>query len=165
MFSYIISLLMSRFLQTAKMKIFAAQVEEGKEGRDGEPSVGPVYRSLLSKNGFPPPEPDLTTSWDLFSKSVEKYQGNKMLGWRRFVDGKVGPYVWKTYKEVYDEVLQIGSALRASGAEPGCRVGIYGANCPQWVEAMEACNAHSLVCVPLYDTLGKFSRESVALRV
>ncbi|XP_031274144.1 long chain acyl-CoA synthetase 1 isoform X1 [Pistacia vera] len=136
------------------MKIFAAQVEEGKEGRDGEPSVGPVYRSLLSKNGFPPPEPDLTTSWDLFSKSVEKYQGNKMLGWRRFVDGKVGPYVWKTYKEVYDEVLQIGSALRASGAEPGCRVGIYGANCPQWVEAMEACNAHSLVCVPLYDTLG-----------
>ncbi|XP_044502298.1 long chain acyl-CoA synthetase 1-like isoform X2 [Mangifera indica] len=136
------------------MKIFAAQVEEGKEGRNGEPSVGPVYRHLLSKNGFPPPQPDSTTSWDLFSKSVERYPGNKMLGWRKLVDGKVGPYVWKTYKEVYDEVLQIGSALRASGAEPGCRVGIYGANCPQWVEAMEACNAHSLICVPLYDTLG-----------
>lgn len=26
--------------------------------------------------------------------------------------------MWKTYKEVYDEVLHIGSALRASGAEP-----------------------------------------------
>ena len=29
-----------------------------------------------------------------------------------------GPYLWKTYKEVYEEVLHIGSALRASGAEP-----------------------------------------------
>uniref|UniRef100_A0A2N9EK27 PX domain-containing protein n=1 Tax=Fagus sylvatica TaxID=28930 RepID=A0A2N9EK27_FAGSY len=67
---------------------------------------------------------------------------------------KFGPFIWKTYKEVYDEVLRIGSALRASGAEPGSRVGIYGSNCPQWIMAMEACNAHSLVCVPLYDTLG-----------
>lgn len=66
MFCFIIGPLVSRFLQPAKMKIFAAKVEEGKEGRDGEPSVGPVYRSLLSKNGFPPPEPNLTTSWDLF---------------------------------------------------------------------------------------------------
>jgi hypothetical protein len=31
---------------------------------------------------------------------------------------QLGPYVWKTYKEVYDEVVHIGSALRASGAEP-----------------------------------------------
>lgn len=28
--------------------------------------------------------------------------------------------MWKTYKQVYDEVLDIGSALRASGAEPVC---------------------------------------------
>ncbi|KAF2325053.1 hypothetical protein GH714_022469 [Hevea brasiliensis] len=67
---------------------------------------------------------------------------------------EVGPYVWKTYKEVYEEVLQVGSALRASGAKPGCRVGIYGSNCPQWLVAMEACGSQSLVCVPLYDTLG-----------
>lgn len=31
---------------------------------------------------------------------------------------KFGPYIWKTYKEVYEEVMHIGSALRASGAEP-----------------------------------------------
>ncbi|XP_057439186.1 long chain acyl-CoA synthetase 1-like [Lotus japonicus] len=72
-----------------------------------------------------------------------------MLGWREYVDGKFGPYVWKTYKEVYDEVLHIGSALRACGAEPGSRIGVYGSNCPQWIMAMEACCAHSLVCVPL----------------
>ncbi|KAJ6729341.1 LONG-CHAIN-FATTY-ACID--COA LIGASE [Salix viminalis] len=136
------------------LKEFSAQVEEGRGGKDGKPSVGPVYRNLLSKNEYPPLDRDVTTSWDLFSLSAKKYAGNKMLGWRRFVDGKVGPYVWKTYQEVYDEVLKISSALQASGAEAGCRVGIYGSNCPQWIVAMEACSARSFVCVPLYDTIG-----------
>ncbi|KAF3436566.1 hypothetical protein FNV43_RR23658 [Rhamnella rubrinervis] len=136
------------------MKIFSAQVEEGKEGKDGKPSVGPVYRNLLSEHDFPPFDPELSTSWDIFSLAVQKYPGNHMLGWRKFVDGKPGPYLWKTYKEVYEEVVHFGSALRASGAEPGSRIGIYGSNCPQWIVAMEACNAHSMICVPLYDTLG-----------
>lgn len=137
-----------------RMKIFSVKVEEGREGQDGKPAVGPVYRNLLSKNGFPPPDFNISTAWDVFSASVEKCPENRMLGSRKIVDGKFGPFIWKTYKEVYDEVLRIGSALRASGAEPGSRVGIYGSNCPQWIMAMEACNAHSLVCVPLYDTLG-----------
>ncbi|XVE73478.1 hypothetical protein DITRI_Ditri11bG0121100 [Diplodiscus trichospermus] len=136
------------------MKVFSVKVEDGREGQDGKPSVGPVYRSLLAKNGYPPPNPDMSTAWSLFSSSAQKHPGNRMLGWRKIVDGKVGPYIWKTYKEAYEEILHIGSALRASGAEPGCRVGIYGGNCPEWIMAMEACGAHSLICVPLYDTLG-----------
>lgn len=48
------------------MKVFSAQVEEGKEGKDGKPSVGPVYRNLLSKHGFPPQDPELSTAWDIF---------------------------------------------------------------------------------------------------
>ncbi|MED6122217.1 Long-chain-fatty-acid--CoA ligase 2 (Long-chain acyl-CoA synthetase 2) (Fatty acid activator 2) [Stylosanthes scabra] len=136
------------------LKAFAAKVEEGREGENGKPSVGPVYRNLLSKNGFPPMDPDFSTTWDIFSVSVKKHPKNRMLGWRKVIDGKFGPYVWKTYKEVYDEVLHIGSALKASGAEPGSRIGVYGSNCPQWIVAMEACSANSFVCVPLYDTLG-----------
>ncbi|KFK37492.1 hypothetical protein AALP_AA4G264400 [Arabis alpina] len=136
------------------MKSFAAKVEEGVKGVNGKLSVGPVYRNLLPEKGFPPIDSDITTTWDIFSKSVDKFPENKMLGWRQIVDEEVGPYIWKTYKEVYEEVLQVGSALRAAGAEPGCRVGIYGANCPQWIIAMEACAAHTLICVPLYDTLG-----------
>lgn len=136
------------------MKSFAAKVEEGREGRNGKPCVGPVYRNLLSKHEFPPSDPHLTSTWDIFSMAVKKYPQNPMLGWREFVDGKVGPYKWKTYKQIYDEVLHIGSALRASGAKHGSRIGVYGSNCPQWIVAMEACCAHSLVCVPLYDTLG-----------
>jgi len=33
--------------------------------------------------------------------------------------------------------------------------GIYGANCPEWIISMEACNALGVCCVPLYDSLGK----------
>ncbi|XP_057519161.1 long chain acyl-CoA synthetase 1-like isoform X1 [Amaranthus tricolor] len=137
-----------------KMKKFSVQIGNGSEGRDGRPAVGPIYRNILCKNEFPPPHPDLYTAWDSFRLSAEKHQQNKMLGWREMVDGKWGPYVWKTYKDVYEEVLKIGSGLRACGAQPGARIGIYGVNCPQWIMAMEACNAHSLICVPLYDTLG-----------
>ncbi|KAJ7973098.1 Long chain acyl-CoA synthetase [Quillaja saponaria] len=136
------------------MKMFSEKVEEGREGEDGKPSVGPVYRNLLSKNEFPPLDPYISTAWDIFSVSVGNHPHNRMLGRRNFVDGKPGPYIWKTYQEVYNEVLLVGSALRASGIEPGSRVGIYGSNCPQWIVAMQACCAHSFVCVPLYDTLG-----------
>ncbi|XP_038980313.1 long chain acyl-CoA synthetase 1 isoform X2 [Phoenix dactylifera] len=130
------------------------QVESGRPGKDGMPSVGPVYRSKLAKNGFPPLDPGMATSWDVFRVAAEKYPGNRMLGWREFTSGKAGRYLWKTYKQIYEEVLHVGSALRQLGAEPGSRIGIYGANCPQWMVAMEACNGYSLICVPLYDTLG-----------
>ncbi|KAK4793938.1 hypothetical protein SAY86_011932 [Trapa natans] len=137
------------------MKSFSAMVEAGREGKDGKLSVGPVYRNPMSEHEFPPPDPDIYTTWDIFRGSVDKHPQNKMLGWRtKSSSGKFGPYVWKSYKEVYEEVLQVGSALRASGAEPGSKIGIYGANSPQWIVAMEACNGHSLICVPLYDTLG-----------
>ncbi|XP_072961506.1 long chain acyl-CoA synthetase 1-like [Typha angustifolia] len=136
------------------MKVYTVKVEDGKPGKDGRPSVGPVYRNVVAENGFPPPEPGMYTSWDVFRVAAEKYPSNRMLGWREFVDGKPGHYLWKTYKEVYEELLQVGSALLQLGAKPGSRIGIYGANCPQWIIAMEACNGYSLTCVPLYDTLG-----------
>ncbi|XP_071716378.1 long chain acyl-CoA synthetase 1-like isoform X2 [Rutidosis leptorrhynchoides] len=135
-------------------KQFAVIVKNGIKGVNGEPSVGPIYRNLLAKDDFPPLEFDLKSTWDVFRKSVERYPDNKMLGWRELVYGKWGPYKWKTYKTVHGEVLDVASALRASGIEPGCKVGIYGANCPQWIVAMEACNAQSYISVPLYDTLG-----------
>lgn len=48
------------------MKTFAAKVEEGIEGKNGILSLGPVYRNLLSKNDFPPMDPDFSTAWDIF---------------------------------------------------------------------------------------------------
>ncbi|XP_022970006.1 long chain acyl-CoA synthetase 4-like [Cucurbita maxima] len=140
------------------------QVEEGKEAAAGRPSVGPVYRSIFAKDGFPPSVQGLETCWDIFRMSVEKNPGNRMLGHRKIVEGnpaKAGEYEWLTYQQVYELVLKIGNAMRSLGYGPGEKCGIYGANCPEWIISMEACNAHGLYCVPLYDTLGAGAIEFI----
>eukprot|EP00261_Vitis_vinifera_P030893 XP_019072136.1 PREDICTED: long chain acyl-CoA synthetase 4 isoform X2 [Vitis vinifera] len=93
--------------------------------------------------------------------AVEKYPGNRMLGQREIVNGKAGKYVWLTYKEVYDKVMKVGNSIRSCGVNEGGRCGIYGANSAEWIMSMEACNAHGLYCVPLYDTLGAGAVEFI----
>ncbi|CAA6665862.1 unnamed protein product [Spirodela intermedia] len=133
---------------------YLVEVEKGAEAKDGRPSVGPAYRSLFAKDGFPPPVEGVETCWDIFRTSAMKYPENRMLGRREIINGKAGKYLWLTYKEVYDLVMKIGTSIRSCGVYQGGRCGIYGANCPEWIMSMEACNAHGIYCVPLYDTLG-----------
>ncbi|XP_071707321.1 long chain acyl-CoA synthetase 4-like [Rutidosis leptorrhynchoides] len=142
-------------------KNFIVEVEPAIEAKDGRPSMGPVYRSVFAKDGFPSPIDGLDSCWDIFRLSAEKYPDNNMLGTREFVDGKHGKYVWMTYKEVYHKVIQLGNAIRACGVEPGGKCGIYGINCAEWIMSMEACNAHGLYCIPLYDTLGAGAVEFI----
>ncbi|KAL0371909.1 UNVERIFIED_CONTAM: Long chain acyl-CoA synthetase 4 [Sesamum calycinum] len=142
-------------------KSFIVEVEPSKPAKEGKPSIGPVYRSIFAKDGFPPPIPGLDSCWDIFRLSVEKYPENRMLGRREMVNGKPGKYSWMTYKEVYDIVLKVGNSIRSCGIEEGGHCGIYGANCPEWIMSMEACNAHGLYCVPLYDTLGAGAVEFI----
>ncbi|KAF7149555.1 hypothetical protein RHSIM_Rhsim02G0242900 [Rhododendron simsii] len=123
------------------------------------PTTGPVYRSAIATEG--PLVQGVDTCWDMFRMSVDKYPNNSMLGQREIVDGKAGKYVWLTYKEVYDTVMKLGNSIRSCGVEEGGRCGIYGANCPEWVISMQACNAHRLTCVPLYDTLGANAVEYI----
>ncbi|KAI3506479.1 hypothetical protein L1887_28838 [Cichorium endivia] len=40
-----------------------------------------------------------------------------MLGEREIIDGKAGKYVWLTYKEVYDSVLNVGESICSRGIE------------------------------------------------
>ncbi|CAO2819208.1 unnamed protein product [Amaranthus hypochondriacus] len=145
----------------AELKKYIYEVEPSKPEQDGKPSVGPVYRSIFAKDGFPQPPPGMNTCWDIFRMAVEKYPSNPMLGRREIVEGKAGEYVWLTYKEVYDIVIKVGNAIRHCGVGEGGRCGIYGANCAEWVMSMEACNAHGVYCVPLYDTLGAGAVEFV----
>ncbi|PKA64426.1 Long chain acyl-CoA synthetase 4 [Apostasia shenzhenica] len=140
---------------------YLVEVEKGREGAGDAPSVGPAYRSVFAKEGFPPPVPGLESCWDVFRMSVERNPDNKMLGFREIVDGKAGKYVWMTYKQVYDIVIKVGASIRSCGVGQGGRCGVYGANCPEWVISMEACNAHGIYCVPLYDTLGAGAVEFV----
>ncbi|KAL8103088.1 long chain acyl-CoA synthetase 4-like [Apium graveolens] len=140
------------------IKRYIEEVEPAKPSANGKPAMGPVYRSTL---GVEPPIPGMDSCWDIFRMSVEKYPHNQMLGHREVVDGKHGDYVWLTYKQVYDLVIKLGNAIRSCGVEQGGRCGIYGANSEGWVISMEACNAHGLRCVPLYDTLGADAVEFV----
>lgn len=55
----------------------------------------------------------------------------------------------------------LGAALTAVGIGAGDRVGIYGANSPTWMKAMQACNRQSAWCIPLYDTLGENAIEYI----
>ncbi|XP_058203562.1 long chain acyl-CoA synthetase 4-like [Rhododendron vialii] len=123
------------------------------------PTTGPVYRSAIATEG--PLVQGGDTCWDNFRMSVDKYPNNSMLGQREILNGKAGKYVWLTYKEVYDTVMKLGNSIRSCGVEDGGRCGIYGANCSEWVISMQACNAHRLTCVPLYDTLGANAVEYI----
>ncbi|KAI3822111.1 hypothetical protein L1987_09692 [Smallanthus sonchifolius] len=142
-------------------KKFILEVEPAIQAKDGRQSMGPVYRSVFAKDGFPPPIDGLDSCWDVFRLSAEKYPDNKMLGTREFVDGKHGKYEWLTYKQVYGKVIQARNSIRACGVEPGGKCGIYGVNCAEWIMSMEACNAHGLYCIPLYDTLGANAVEFI----
>uniref|UniRef100_A0A0C9RQP3 Long-chain-fatty-acid--CoA ligase n=1 Tax=Wollemia nobilis TaxID=56998 RepID=A0A0C9RQP3_9CONI len=142
-------------------KKYIVEVERSKEARDDRPSVGPVYRSAFAKDGFPEPQPGVESCWDIFRLAVQKHPKNPMLGRREIINGKAGKYTWLTYQEVYDMVIKIGSAIRSCGLEEGGRCGIYGANCPEWIISMEACNGHGIYCVPLYDTLGADAVEFI----
>ncbi|KOM27142.1 hypothetical protein LR48_Vigan401s005200 [Vigna angularis] len=142
-------------------KSFIVEVEKAKEASEGRPSRGPVYRSLFAKNGFPAPIEGLDCCWDVFRLSVEKYPTSPMFGRREIVNGKAGKYKWLTYKEVYDQVIKVGNSIRSCGYGEGIKCGIYGANSAEWIMSMEACNAHGLYCVPLYDTLGAGAVEFI----
>ncbi|XP_054824239.1 long chain acyl-CoA synthetase 4-like [Prosopis cineraria] len=142
-------------------KRYIVDVEKAKEETEGRPSVGPVYRSVFAKDGFPPPIEGLDSCWDVFRTSVEKYPKQPMLGRRDIIDGKPGKYKWQSYEEVYDLAMKLGNSIRSCGYGQGAKCGIYGANCPEWIISMEACNAHGLHCVPLYDTLGAGAVEFI----
>ncbi|KAF0901519.1 hypothetical protein E2562_003502 [Oryza meyeriana var. granulata] len=125
-------------------------------------SAGPTYRNVLAKDaGLLQPPPGLESCWDVFRNSVEKYPDSPMLGRRRVVDGKAGEYVWMTYKEVYNIVMKLAASMSKSGINKGECCGIYGANCPEWIISMEACNALGVSCVPLYDSLGAGAVEFI----
>ncbi|KAG9136912.1 hypothetical protein Leryth_020012 [Lithospermum erythrorhizon] len=153
------------------MSGYIVKVEEAREGANGKPSAGPVYRCIYAKDGLMELPTGLDSPWDLFSKVMSLLEklnlsrrtpkiiclvGDKlsMEKYKNSIPFLAGPYVWLTYEEVYNTALLIGSAIRSRGVNHGGCCGIYGANCPEWIMAMEACNSQGVTYVPLYDTLG-----------
>jgi len=71
------------------------------------------------------------------------------------------PYEWLSYSQVFSNVEGIGSAIANAGLKKQDKVGVFGANSPEWMTAMQACNRMGYVTVPVYDTLGHNAVEFI----
>jgi long-chain acyl-CoA synthetase len=114
-------------------------------------------RAEIAKDG-PPKLDNCESLYEMFQQSVEKFADKKCLGART---GANGEYEWITYKEAGEKIAAIGSAMAHVGLDAHGRVGVYGANSPEWMLTMQACNRMNLYCVPLYDTLGENAIEYI----
>lgn len=47
-------------------KTFVVEIEKAKKAANGKPAVGPVYRNVLAKDGFPQPAKGVESCWDIF---------------------------------------------------------------------------------------------------
>jgi len=99
--------------------------------------------------------------YENFKRGVEISGDRPCLGRRPIVDGKAQPYVWETYNQVHQKVLQSASAFKHYGLTKGSRLGILSVNRPEWVIVEQACNAAAIITVPLYDTLGAEAIEFI----
>lgn len=135
-----------------------AEFDAGQQAIELQDQPG-VFKSAILKDQ---PEavierlyPDVHTLWDGFQHGLKRSGDGKgpCLGWRP----NGGPYTFISYEEVDHKSKALGSALiQQLGLQPDNQtfVAFYLRNCPEWILAALACIRHSMVIVPLYDTLG-----------
>nr|XP_046164341.1 long-chain-fatty-acid--CoA ligase 1-like [Oncorhynchus gorbuscha]XP_046164342.1 long-chain-fatty-acid--CoA ligase 1-like [Oncorhynchus gorbuscha] len=115
---------------------------------------GYVRRSILNKNDEHMTHyySDARTMYEVFLRGMRVSIDRPCLGSRK----PNQPYTWLSYREVADKAECIGSALLHRGhSQTGDKhIGIFSQNRPEWTISELACYTYSLVCVPLYDTLG-----------
>ncbi|KAG2499949.1 hypothetical protein HYH03_002234 [Edaphochlamys debaryana] len=146
-------------MQSAKFSLLA-EMEPARQAANGN-HLSPVWRPIGAKDGFPKLA-GIETCYDSFEKSVKEYADCPCLGDREVgPDGHAGPFVFHNFREVGDEVSAVGSAYAALGLKAGDRIGVLGANSRQWMTAMQGMNRMSMVCVPLYETLGDSAVEFI----
>jgi long-chain acyl-CoA synthetase len=113
-----------------------------------------VHPQYLS-SGYGAPDDHIKTLYDCIETTISRHPEAPYLGERQVnSQGEPGPYHWTTYKRFGELRTELGSGLLHYGLAPHQTVGIYSVNCTGWVLTAEACNAYSMVTVPLYDTLG-----------
>ena len=115
---------------------WTVEVEPARPAQGNVPSAGPVYKAAAARDGFPHLQ-EVSTCYELFQRSVKLYADRPCLGCRKIVDGQPQPYTYITYREAGDRVYQIGSAMNFVGVKPHTKVGVFGANSPEWMIAMQ----------------------------
>ncbi|CRG93020.1 acyl-CoA synthetase, putative [Plasmodium gallinaceum] len=140
-----------------------------------------VYRSPMCKDRLMENFEDkpFNSVWEMFSDVADKFKDNDCLGSRIKENNKLGEYKWKTYGEVKELVMLIGSGLLNCDACPliDCGedkvikarfLGFYMPNNPEWTICDLSCNAYNIITVPLYDSLGiessKFILEQTLMK-
>ncbi|CAD2099242.1 acyl-CoA synthetase, putative [Plasmodium vinckei brucechwatti] len=122
----------------------------------------PKYKDKLIDNFEDVP---LSSVWDGFNKSAEKYKNKNCFGTRVRKDDKLGEYKWKSFEEVRELIILVGSGLMNKNVCPvidcedatvpkGRFLGLYLPNCEEWNICDFSCNAFNIITVPLYDSLG-----------
>ncbi|SBT71629.1 acyl-CoA synthetase, putative [Plasmodium malariae] len=140
--------------------IYAVKVSEPSN----KDSTG-VYRNPKNKLIENYDENPISNMWDMFNDTSKKFKDRDCLGTRIRVNNKLGPYKWKTYEEVRELIVIIGSGLINTNACPVIRcddsrvtrarfLGFYLPNCEEWNICDLSCSAFNIVTVPLYDSLG-----------
>ncbi|XP_075678436.1 long-chain-fatty-acid--CoA ligase 5-like [Dermatophagoides pteronyssinus] len=61
---------------------------------------------------------------------------------------------WLTYEQVLERNKHFGDGLLHIGLKPNNTFGIYSMNTPEYTIAEYACYRHSIVVIPIYETLG-----------
>lgn len=115
---------------------WAFEVEPARPAQEGTLAAGPVYRSTGARDG-PPALEGASTCYELFHRSVELYPSRPCLGSRKVVDGQAQGFTYMTYAEAGTQVRNIGSAMQAVGVKPHHRAGVFGANSPEWMIALQ----------------------------
>lgn len=115
---------------------WAFEVAPARPAQDGTVAAGPVYRSTGAREG-PPALEGASTCYELFHRSVELYADRPCLGSRTVVDGQAQGFTYITYAEAGAQVGNIGSAMKAVGVNAHDRAGVFGANSPEWMIALQ----------------------------
>lgn len=68
---------------------------------------------------------------------MERYPERPCLGERPVVNGVALPFTYLTYRQVADEVAALSSAYLQLGIKPKQTVAVFGANCKEWMIAMQ----------------------------
>ena len=98
----------------------------------------------------------LDNCYALFARAARLYPNNYCFGWRTtLASGNAGAFVWMTYRETHEQVLQLASGVARLGLPPKGTFGMYSANCARFQIATLGMMSQGHTCVPVYDTLGE----------
>lgn len=100
------------------------------------PSRSAAYRHV--KHAEPPRGASGVTLYEVFENSVKNFPNEPCLGHRPLgKDGVAGDFTFLTYQETADKVKGFATSLAAAGLQKGDRVAVFGANCSEWMIAMQ----------------------------